>query len=145
MGMTAQNIVRPMRGRAAAIAAVSLTAIAATACGSAAAPGTAGSTAAKGSLDLTVTSYPGATPKHWTLRCDPPGGTHPDPASACRVLMAVKDPFAPVPVHVACPMIVVSGKKATVTGTWFGKSVNITLSDGGCTLSRWVKFGKIFS
>jgi Subtilisin inhibitor-like len=141
---------RRMSGRAAAIAAAGLTALAAAGCGSAAAPGASGAgstgtTPAKVSLDLTVTSNPGATPRHWTLRCDPPGGTHPDPAAACQVLLAVKDPFTPVPVHVDCPMILVSSKRATVTGTYFGKPVNITLTDGGCTLGRWVKLGKIFN
>jgi hypothetical protein len=145
MGMRAQMTARRMSGRAAAVAAAGLTALAAAACGSAAGTGTVSPPAAKISLDLTVTSHPGATPRHWTLRCDPPGGTHPDPATACQVLLAVKDPFTPVPVHMDCPMIMVSSKTATITGTYLGKPVNITLRDGGCTLGRWVKLGKIFN
>jgi hypothetical protein len=123
------------------------------ACGSVAAPGTSGrqggsgtsATAPAGSLDLTVTGSADAPPVHWTLQCNPPGGTHPDPAAACRTLLAVKDPFAPLPKHVMCPMIQIGTKTATVTGKWFGKKVDLTLTDGGCGLGRWIEFGKIFN
>lgn len=132
------------------IAALCVTA--ATACGSVAAPGAAaasgGGTVAKtpqGSLNVTVTSHPGAQPVQRTLRCDPAGGTLPDPAAACRVLLAVKDPFSALPRHVMCPMIQVGAKTATVTGRWFGKDVKLTLTDGGCGLGRWLEFGKIFN
>jgi hypothetical protein len=131
--------------RSVLIAALCVTAAAG--CGSIAAPGSgaAGQAKPRVSLDLTVTRYPGAVPVHWTLRCDPAGGTHPDPAAACRVLLAAKNPFAPVPKDVMCPMIVVNPRKATVTGTWFGKGVSLTLTDGGCTLGRWNQLGKIFN
>ena len=132
--------------------------IAAAGCGSTVAPGSGGSAAGgsaaggavssktpKGSLDVTITGHLGAPPRHWTLQCDPAGGTQPDPAAACRVLQAVKDPFAPLPKHVMCPMIQVGSKTATVTGTWFGKKVNLTLTDGGCGLGRWTEYGKIFN
>jgi Subtilisin inhibitor-like len=113
--------------------------------GSGSAGGTATASAPKVSLDITVTGKPGAKPKHWTLRCDPAGGTHPDPAAACRVLLAAKSPFAPVARHVMCPMIMVGTKTATVKGTWFGTKVDSVLVDGGCTLGRWAKIGQIFN
>ena len=133
-------------------------AITATACGSVAAgsgsaagpgsggaPAGAGAKAPKVSLDITVVRKPGATPQHWTLRCDPPGGTHPDPAGACRVLLAAKSPFAPIIKHVQCPMIIASQATATIKGWWFGKKVDSVLVDGGCTMARWTKIGQVFN
>ena len=131
-------------------------AVTATACGSAAAGsgpaagagaagGTAAARAAKISLDMTVTAKPGAKPVHWTLRCDPVGGTHPDPAAACRELLAAGFPFGPLRAHVMCPMIRVGAKTATVTGTWFGKKVDSVLVDGGCMIARWREIGQVFN
>jgi hypothetical protein len=128
--------------------------VAAAACGSAAAPvaggansgGTAAHASPKISLDVTVNTGPGTRARHWTLTCDPAGGTRPDPAAACRVLLAAKgNPFSTPPKHIMCPMIQIGTKKATVTGTWFGKNVNLTLADGGCTLGRWTQIGQIFN
>ncbi len=93
---------------------------------------------------MTVTSS-SARPKTWTLRCDPPGGTHPDPAAACRILLAARNPFGPLPKGIMCPMIVAGSKRATITGTYFGTKVRATLYDGGCYLGRWAKIGQIFN
>ena len=152
MGMR-QDIARARTG-ARYLLIAAMCAVTATACGSVAAgsgsaagsaSGTATASAPKVSLDITVTSKPGAKPKHLTLRCDPAGGTHPDPAAACRVLLAAKSPFAPVGKHIMCPMILVGTKTATVKGTWFGTKVNSVLVDGGCTLARWTKIGQVFN
>jgi hypothetical protein len=131
-------------------------AIVVTACGSAAAPGGSGGSAASGSpsasaqpakisLDIRVSHGQGTPVKHWTLRCQPAGGTDPDPARACRVLMHANNPFAPLQKGVMCPMIVVGTKVATVSGTWYGKPVDVTMSQGGCWLSRWAEVGQIFN
>ncbi|MGO8726617.1 MAG: SSI family serine proteinase inhibitor [Streptosporangiaceae bacterium] len=120
--------------------------IGAAACGSATAPGAASSSspaAPKVSLSITVTKETGETPRHWTLQCDPAGGTAPDAAAVCRGLMTMKDPFATPPPHQICPMILASSGRATVTGTWFGATVNRTIVDGGCDLSRWHMLGQI--
>jgi hypothetical protein len=134
-----------------------------TACGSAAAPGSAapgsaapGSSTAPGgpsasaqsakvALDIKVDHGPGTPITHWTLRCEPAGGTHPDPAQACQVLLHARDPFGPLPRGIMCPMIVAGTKVATVTGTWFGKPVDVTINQGGCWLARWAEFGQIFN
>jgi hypothetical protein len=130
-----------------------------TACGSAAAPGSgtatssppatgspgAGSAAAKISLSIDVSHGPGTAIVHWTLQCLPTGGTHPDPASACRVLTHATDPFAPIPRGIMCPMIIAGTKVATVRGTWYGKPVNVTMTECGCWLSRWAEVGQIFN
>jgi len=137
------------------------------ACGSTAAPGSTGSAggsgassgsgagsgsgsgsstqAAKTSLDIQVSHGRGTAITHWTLRCQPAGGTEPNPAQACRVLAGVKNPFGPLPKGIMCPMIVAGTKQAKVTGTFDGKPVNVTINDGGCWLSRWARYGQIFN
>ena len=101
--------------------------------------------APKVSLDIKVSGGPGKPTKHWTLQCDPAGGTHPDPAKACAVLLKAKTPFAPVPKGVACPMILAGSKTAIVKGTYFGQHVDTTFIQGGCQLARWAKIGQIFN
>jgi Subtilisin inhibitor-like len=122
-------------------------AAAATACGTSPAPsGSAASSAPpKVSLDIKVSGAPGTADKLWTLRCDPVGGTHPDPAKACAILLKAKAPFAPVPKGIECPMIMAGAKTATVTGTYFGKHVDTTFMQGGCGLARWAQVGQIFN
>jgi hypothetical protein len=125
-------------------------AAAATACGTTPAPvggGAASAPAAapKVSLDITVSTTPGAPTKHWTLQCEPAGGTHPDPAGACAVLLKAKNPFAPLPKGIMCPMIRVGTKTAIVKGTYFGKHIDTKLSPGGCQLAQWEKIGQIFN
>ena len=117
-----------------------------TACGSTAAPGGSASPkpAPKVSLDIKVTGT-GTTTKHWTLRCDPAGGTHPDPAAACQVLLKAKNPFAPVPKGIMCPMIITGAMRAMVKGTYFGQHVDTTFTQGGCQLARWTRIGQIFN
>ena len=102
IGMRFRTLRVPAGGRYFLIAAVC--AAAATACGtlhasSPASPAGAGQPAAARpaavSLVIKVTG-PGAPTRHWTLRCDPVGGTHPDAPKACRVLLHAKNPFAPL-------------------------------------------------
>jgi hypothetical protein len=101
--------------------------------------------AAKVSLNVVVTASPGARPRHWTLRCDPTGGTHPDARAACRQLLAAKNPFAPVPRGIMCPMIASGPQQARVTGTYFGRPVEGTFSRlNGCAAVRWSELGHVF-
>jgi hypothetical protein len=124
-----------------------------TACGSAHSAGTAAggaaasAHAARVSLSIQVAGKPGAKLEHWTLRCEPAGGTHPDPQAACGVLLHAKTPFAAVPDHVMCPMIVAGTQTqtATVKGTWFGKHIDTIFNRSGCGLLRWQKIGQIFN
>ncbi|HUZ27367.1 MAG TPA: SSI family serine proteinase inhibitor [Streptosporangiaceae bacterium] len=126
-----------------AVAGVALVALVA-ACGTAAAPGSGTSPApAKASLHITVQNGPGVKPTFWTLRCDPAGGTHPHPATACSALMSMKEPFAPPPAHQMCPMMLASARRVSFTGTWFGAKVDRTIVDGGCDLARWAKLGQV--
>jgi hypothetical protein len=101
---------------------------------------------AKVSLNVVVTPSPGAKPERWTLRCDPAGGTHPDATAACRQLLAAKNPFAPIPRGIMCPMIVSGPQKATITGTFFGRHVAATFSRlDGCASVRWSELGHVLA
>ena len=117
---------------------------AAAACGTTAAPASSPAPPAKVSLDIRVTGGSGGA-EHWTLRCDPVGGTHPNPAAACGVLVRAKDPFAPVQRGIMCPMIIAGTRVARVSGIYFGQHVNTTFTQGGCNLPRWAKIGQIFN
>ena len=150
---------RLLSGCAAAVACALLV----VACGSAAAPGnsatsspttgksgpaTTGPTTtatAKISLDVSFSGSPTSRAAHYTLRCDPAGGTVTDPAAACVRLMTGTSLFAPLPAHVACPMIMASAGRATVSGSYLGRPVHETIVDGGCDLSRWAKLRHVFS
>ncbi|HKD87543.1 MAG TPA: hypothetical protein VKB62_03345 [Streptosporangiaceae bacterium] len=81
---------------------------------------------------------------HYTLRCDPPGGTVADPTAACARLMRGPSLFGPPPAHVACPMIMANAGRAIVTGSYLGHRVHESVVDGGCDLSRWAKLKRVF-
>lgn len=117
-------------------------------CGTAAAPGAGGAGshthAAKATLTIKVTDEANGKVSHWTLRCDPPGGTTPDPAAACKTLFGTKEALMPLRHHVMCPMIMVSGKQIIVDGTWFGKKVHRVIIDGECDVSIFNSLAKVF-
>jgi hypothetical protein len=127
--------------------AAMLCVITAAACGSATSTGSASRPSAppaKVSLTVVVTPTPGATPQRWTLRCDPTGGTHPDAKAACRSLLAAKNPFAPIPRGIMCPMIAAGPQRATISGTFFGQHVESDFSRAGCAAARWAELGVVF-
>jgi hypothetical protein len=101
--------------------------------------------ASKVSLDVTFVASAHAPATHFTLRCEPAGGTASDPAAACATLLAGSSLFAPRPAHMLCPMIMAGAGRATVSGTYFGKQVHDTIVDGGCDLSLWAKLKAVFS
>ncbi len=127
-------------------------AVLAAACGSTAAPG-AGSgsgsasttSAAKISLTVTFAASPTTAARHYTLKCEPAGGTAPDTVTACSKLLKSKNLFGPKPAHVMCPMILASAGRATVSGTYLGKKVHETVLDGGCDLARYQQLQLIFN
>lgn len=138
---------RPARSGAGYLLAAVLCAVTAAACGSATSTSQAAKPAkpaAKVSVTVAVTPTPGAAAKRWTLRCDPVGGTHPDARAACRQLLAAKNPFAPIPRGIMCPMIVAGPQKATISGTFFGQRVASNFSRAGCEAARWAKLGEVF-
>ena len=127
--------------------------LAAAACGSAAAPASgspggsssaATTSAAKVSLTITE-SGSGATGKHWTLHCEPAGGTFPDASAACGKLLRFKTIFSPSPHHVMCPMIMADARTYIVYGTFLGQKVHQSIVDGGCDLTRWHELNQVFN
>jgi hypothetical protein len=115
----------------------------AAACGGQSHPGASGSKP-QSSLSISVTAAHGSAPRHWTLTCDPAGGTHPDPQAACAALAHAKDPFSPVASTAMCPMIPASPQTAAITGTWDGKKISATYSRAtGCAVQRWNQLNKV--
>ncbi|MFI7385346.1 SSI family serine proteinase inhibitor [Streptomyces sp. NPDC049813] len=103
-----------------------------------------GGLGAVGGDHLTVSVVDAGAGKDGTseLRCDPDGGTHADPAGACRRLGELagegQDPFAPVPKGTYCTMQYGGNATAHVTGAWHGHRVDASykLTDG-CEIARW--------
>jgi hypothetical protein len=92
------------------------------------------------STDLTIVFNDGSgSKKTWRLTCDPPGGTHPDPKAACRVLEANgAAALPPVPKDKACTQIYGGPETATISGSWQGNRVISRFSrNDGCQISRW--------
>lgn len=135
------------------LAGLAAAAVVVSGCGTAAAPGGGASgqdrtaTPAKIALMFTLTNGPGSAATHWTLRCEPPGGTHPDPAATCAALLRIKapagQPFAARSRHVMCPMIMMSDRQIVVTGTWNGVKVHRVIIDGGCDVALFGSMSKI--
>ena len=145
-------------------AAAGACALLAAACGSTAAPGSGApanggsspsspaasssgpttTAAAKISLDVSFSGSPTTPAAHYTLRCEPAGGTVANPAAACARLMRGASLFGPLPAHVACPMIMADAGRAIVTGSYLGRPVHETIVDGGCDVSRWAKLRQVF-
>lgn len=130
-----------------AIAATSLIAVtgsvAIAACGTTAAPGTGAAAKPKVSLHITEVNAKGKATKHWTLSCDPSGGTQPHADAACQTLQGLKNPFAPPAAGMNCPMILANAPRFVIYGTWHGKHVSKTIADGGCDMSTWSKLSKV--
>ena len=92
--------------------------------------------------ELTVLIDDGDAKQELTVTCDPAGGTHPRPESACEFLdLAAEsgaDPFAQVPPDAICSSIYAGPEAATVVGEWRGNPVDAIFSrDNGCEIARW--------
>jgi len=109
-----------------------------------AAPASRPASAAKIAVTITVRGMPGAAPKRWTLRCDPPGGTHPNPVAACRALLQFWNPYLARPRRLVCPMIAASVDQADIRGLWFGHRVHKLVVDGGCDVRLWSALSPVF-
>lgn len=96
-----------------------------------------------GPTALRVTYYEDArepeTRVVWTLRCDPPRGSHPRRATACRELGRLgTSTLRPVPPDTACTEIYGGPMVAVVSGTIDGARVWARLRrDNGCEIERW--------
>jgi hypothetical protein len=72
-----------------------------------------------------------------TLRCDPPGGAHPKPSAACRLLRTVGGhPARLRPARTMCTMIY-APITAQITGKWHGKKISWSKTYGNtCEMTR---------
>lgn len=101
--------------------------------------GSAPSTGPGGAISLTIVVDPGeGVTTSWTLTCDPAGGDHPDPATACQVLADHTAALQPVRQGVSCTQVFGGPETATVTGTYRGEAVNARFArNNGCETTRW--------
>lgn len=96
-------------------------------------------------LEISITPGGEAPTKIWTLRCGPAGGTLPSAAEACRQLLRLSDPFAPVPKGVSCTAIYGGPQEAEVHGTFRGRRVDAQFNRGdGCQIARWDRVSFLF-
>src|SRR4029077_1117034 len=100
----------------------------AAACSSTAAPASGGgqvamNPASKAKLQV-VENMPGGQARHWSLRCDPAGGTMPNAAAACRLLATDGTILHPRATHIMCPKIMADARTFTITGTWYGTKLH---------------------
>jgi hypothetical protein len=74
----------------------------------------------------------------WLLACDPPAGTHPDPAAACaRLDETGAAAFAPLPDQ-ACTEIYGGAQRAEISGTVDGEPVDASFQrTNGCEIEAW--------
>ena len=88
----------------------------------------------------------GGPARRWTLACEDGGasGDHPDAAAACAHLLAMDDPFAPLPDDRVCTEVYGGPQTARVTGTWRGDDVDLRLSrEDGCAIDQWDSLGPL--
>jgi Subtilisin inhibitor-like len=126
---------------ATSIAGLIAVAGAAAGCGAQLAPGAAhhgkGTAVLSGpaKVDVTVSilnKKGGGGPTHWTLRCQPDGGTAPNPVAACKALFSVKKKLTQLKKPIMCPMIMLGAEQIVLKGKLFGQPVNRVIADGGC-------------
>ena len=103
-------------------------------------PGRTGSSVPTTGTELVVVGTDGSGARvSWRLTCDPPGGDHPDPEAACRVLAEGGDAALPaVRKDRVCTQVYGGPETATVSGTWRGRPVVSSFSrTDGCQIARW--------
>jgi hypothetical protein len=111
----------------------------AAACGGSHAGATGSTGAARTSLQIELQpAGTGGRTLHATLRCGPPGGSHPHPAAACAALARVAHPFAPKPAGVMCSALYSGPQRAHVTGTYRGTRIDARFRrTDSCETKRW--------
>jgi hypothetical protein len=98
---------------------------------------------------LQVTLWPkgkeAGSPVTWSLRCGPTAGSLPHAGRACRLLRALRDPFAPVPPAEACTQIYGGPQVALVRGTFLGRRIwTYFKRTDGCQTARWNRVAFLF-
>jgi Subtilisin inhibitor-like len=97
---------------------------------------------------LSISVYPhgraAAEVRWYQLRCQPAAGTVADPVRACRTLVRLARPFAPVPAGTVCTQIALGPQEAIVTGVAKGRRIWARLRLGnGCEIARWRRLAAV--
>jgi Subtilisin inhibitor-like len=102
-----------------------------------------------GPTSLHVTVWPkgqGQGSYETLLTCDPAGGTHPSPASACARLEAVEDPFGPLRLELPCVLVASGPQLAVVRGSFRWKPVETQFNrSDSCETRRWDRLAILFA
>ncbi len=97
-------------------------------------------TAIRYKISVTYVAQDGASTKHWTLKCNPTGGTHKSAKKACVALLKVKDPFKSSDPNLMCTEQYGGPETAHVQGIWNGKKIRANFSKiNGCEIAKWQK------
>ena len=96
------------------------------------------SAAVKNSLTITYQATPESKVQKWSLKCQPTAGTMKNAKGACKLLLAISNPFKKADPAEMCAEIFESAEVATVKGTWNGKKVSARFAkNNSCEISRW--------
>jgi Subtilisin inhibitor-like len=102
-----------------------------------------------GPTTLQITVWPrgqGRDSFQTSLTCDPAGGTHPSPGSACARLEAVEDPFGPLRLELPCVLVASGPEVAVVRGSFRWKPVEARFDrSDSCETRRWDRIGILFA
>lgn len=102
-----------------------------------------------GPTSLQITVWPrgqGRDSFQTSLTCDPAGGTHPSPVSACARLLAVEDPFGPLPMELPCVLVASGPQVAVVRGSFRWKPVETRFDrSDSCEKRRWDRIAVLFA
>jgi hypothetical protein len=80
-----------------------------------------------------------------SLRCDPPGGSLPSPAEACRRLEQMERPFVRPDGQAVCTEIYGGPAVAEIRGTFEGAQVDTTFArTDGCEIALWDRHQFLF-
>lgn len=100
-----------------------------------------------GTTELRIVLWPvgpGGERLEARLTCNPPGGDHPNPASACAALAGERGALEPVPPDAACTQQFGGPEEAEVTGTVEGDRVEATFTKrDGCEIARWERLAPL--
>ena len=103
---------------------------------------------ATASANLTIRVWPrGSRGRSWrtALRCEPPGGTLPRAAAACRRIASRLDPFAPVRDDRGCRKVYGGPQLAQVSGRFRGGRVVSKFNRlTACEIARWDRLAFLF-
>ena len=129
--------------------AIALAALLVAACADSARTPTRAQASVRPGTRLAITVYPGGAGKppgthRYSLRCNPTGGTVPNPGRACRVLARLPHPFAAVPPHTICSDLALGPQEAEVVGRVRGRSIRAHLDvRDSCEIARWQRVAAI--